>query len=262
MKVNGEIAINSLKAGYRKKRVLGDLNVADIPSGKITVLTGPNAAGKSTLLRVLAGLHPAEGKISYKGEDLLNISQRKRAEFVSFMPQAAPSDVRLTVIESLITALKAGKGPGENKNMITVLEHSEKVLERIGIKELAMEYIDRLSGGQRQMVSLAQTMVRDPEILLLDEPTSALDLRYQMKVLKLIREYADEGKTVIMVLHDLNQVLRWADNVLVLHNGNIISEGAPLQALSAEIVGEIYNVKVHIEKNHKGLPYMVMEDEL
>ncbi len=261
MKINGQIAISNLEAGYRKKGVLEGLNVAHIPSGKITVLTGPNAAGKSTLLRVLAGLHPADGKILYKGEDLLNISQRKRAGFVSFMPQAAPSDVRLTVIESLVTALKAGK-VFENGNMHSALQYSEEVLERIGIKELAMEYIDRLSGGQRQMVSLAQTMVRNPEILLLDEPTSALDLRYQMRVLKLIREYADEGKTVIMVLHDLNQVLRWADNVLVLHSGKIISEGPPLEALSADIVGEIYNVKVHIEKNHKGLPYMVMEDEL
>lgn len=261
MKQDRQISIHQLRSGYRKKVVLENLDVPEISSGKITVLTGPNAAGKSTLLRVIAGLHRAEGEILYRGEDLLQLPQKKKAGFISFMPQATPADIRLTVLETVISALKAVPKT-KNISMKTVMERSHKVLERIGIDDLAMEYIDRLSGGQRQMASLARTMVRDPEILLLDEPTSALDLRYQIKVLKLVREFADEGRTVIMVLHDLNQVLRWADEVLVLHRGRIVSRGVPMEALSPEIIGEIYNVRVQVEEHRNGRPFMVIDGEL
>lgn len=256
-----QLEISYLRSGYRNKTVLRDLQITEILTGKITVLTGPNAAGKSTLLRVLAGLHPAEGSILYKGQDLLTQPQKKKAAFISFMPQSTPANIRLTVLETVVSALKASPQAGNQKTK-DLMEKALSILQRIGIEDLALEYLDRLSGGQRQMASLARTMVRDPEILLLDEPTSALDLRYQIKVLKLVRDFADEGRMVIMVLHDLNQVLRWADEVLLLDEGKIVSNGPPEKALSPEMIGKIYNVRVHIGKHENGLPFMVIDGEI
>src|SRR5690606_3632980 len=133
--------------------------------------------------------------------------------------------INLSVMEAVISALKASPldaATGANEQLY---KRAIAVLDRIGIPHLALEPLNQLSGGQRQMASLARSVVREPKVLLLDEPTSALDLRHQLKVMRLARSFAADGRIVVMVLHDLNLALRWADHVIVMDKGDIASHG-------------------------------------
>lgn len=263
MQTEKQLIVKGITAGYKNKTILSKLNTPSFSVGKLTVLTGPNAAGKSTLLRVLAGLLKADGEILFNGENMLNMTPKKRAEILSFMPQSVPTDIQLSVIEAVISALKASPlDATSSQNNEGVVHRAMAILKRIGIDHLALENLSQLSGGQRQMASLARTMVRNPEILLLDEPTSALDLRHQIKVMKLARSFADDGRIVIMVLHDLNLALRWADEVLVMNKGQIISQGTPVQAITSQVIADIYGISARVEKCQRGLPHLIIDDEI
>lgn len=255
-----ELLIDHLYAGYKNRMVLKDLHLPAFLPGELTVLTGPNAAGKSTLLRSIAGLLPAKGQISFQGKNLLDLSPSQRSAWVSFMPQSVPTDIQLSVIEAVISALKASPLDAVSAAQKNVHEQAFQVLERIGIGHLALESLHQLSGGQRQMASLARTLVRNPAILLLDEPTSALDLRHQVQVMQLARSFAQEGKIVIMVLHDLNLALRWADKVVLFDQGQVVSQGTPAQALHPDNIEKVYGVQIRIESCSANIPYMVVDD--
>lgn len=253
--------IEELSTGYPGKPVINELSLPPFNTGEVTVLTGPNAAGKSTLLRAMAGLLKARGVIKHGAHDLLGMNARQRAELLSFMPQAVPTDINLSVIEAVISALKASPLDATSSGHEWAQVRAFTVLERIGIPHLALEPLNQLSGGQRQMASLARTVVRDPKILLLDEPTSALDLRHQVKVMKLARSFASDGRVVIIVLHDLNLALRWADRVVVMDKGKIASAGKPTEAITSAIIANVYGVKVRVENCSEGRPHLVVEDE-
>lgn len=253
--------IDSLHAGYPGKPVIHDLTLPPFEMGHVTVLTGPNAAGKSTLLRAMAGLLKATGSIRHGERELLSMNARQRAELLCFMPQSVPTDINLSVIEAVISALKASPMDATSSNNELAQTRAFSILERVGIGHLALEPLNQLSGGQRQMASLARTVVRDPQVLLLDEPTSALDLRHQVKVMKLARSFAADGRVVIIVLHDLNLALRWADRVVVMEKGKIASSGKPTDAITSDIIAKVYGVKVRVENCSAGLPHLVVEDE-
>lgn len=257
-----KLLISHLVAGYPSKPVLSDLTLPPFESGKVTVLTGPNAAGKSTLLRALAGLLTAKGSIVYDGHELLGMSPRKRASLVSFMPQSVPTDINLSVIEAVVSALKASPLDAASVGNDRVHDQALAALERVGISHLALEPLNQLSGGQRQMASLTRTIVRNPKILLLDEPTSALDLKHQVKVMKLARSFAADGRIVIMVLHDLNLALRWADQVIVMDRGNIAGFGKPPEAITSTIIAQVYGVRIRVEYCSAGLPNLIVDDEV
>ncbi|HWK98332.1 MAG TPA: ABC transporter ATP-binding protein, partial [Parapedobacter sp.] len=115
--------------------------------------------------------------------------------------------------------------------------------------------------GQRQMASLARSVVREPHILLLDEPTSALDLRHQLKVMRLARSFAQDGRIVVMVLHDLNLAMRWADRVVVMHQGELVSQGAPIEAITPAVIESVYGVRIRVEQCSHGLPKLIVDEE-
>ncbi len=256
------LQISELHAGYPGKSVLSNLTLPPFESGQVTVLTGPNAAGKSTLLRAMAGLLKAQGSISYNGQELLGLSPRKRAGLVSFMPQSVPTDINLSVIEAVVSALKASPLDAASTGNEHIHDRALSALERVGISHLALEPLNQLSGGQRQMASLTRTVVRDPKILLLDEPTSALDLKHQVKVMKLARSFAADGRVVIMVLHDLNLALRWADRVVVMDKGEVAGFGRPTEAITAAIIARVYGVRIRVEHCSTGLPNLIVDDEI
>ena len=256
------LQISELYAGYPGKAVLSNLTLPPFESGKVTVLTGPNAAGKSTLLRAMAGLLKARGSITYDGQGLLGISPRKRASLVSFMPQSVPTDINLSVIEAIVSALKASPLDAASIGNEHIHDKAFAALERVGIPHLALEPLNQLSGGQRQMASLTRTVVRDPKILLLDEPTSALDLKHQVKVMKLARSFAADGRVVIMVLHDLNLALRWADHVVVMDKGKVAGFGKPTEAITSDIIARVYGVRIRVEHCSSGLPNLIVDDEV
>jgi iron complex transport system ATP-binding protein len=255
-----QLQIDQLHAGYKNRLVLQDLHLPSFHPGQVTVLTGPNAAGKSTLLRSIAGLLPSKGSIRFKGKNVLELSPSDRSSLISFMPQSVPTDIQLSVIEAVISALKASPLDAVSGAQQDIYAIAFDVLERIGIGHLALESLHQLSGGQRQMASLARTLVRNPSILLLDEPTSALDLRHQVRVMQLAQRVAKEGKIVIMVLHDLNLALRWADQVVLLNKGQLISHGKPEIALDPMIIKEVYGVHIRIERCSSSIPYMMVDD--
>jgi iron complex transport system ATP-binding protein len=243
------LVVSNLSAGYRRRPVLKGLTLDPIQAGHITALVGPNGAGKSTLLRVLAGLLPGSGSIRFNGEDWLGGHRFARGAPVGFMPQFLPQRHGLNVLESVLSALKASPlgeaSPWSNK---AVRDRAMSVLERIGIVELALEPLGHLSGGQRQLVSLAQSIARTPAVLLLDEPTSALDLSHQVRVMKLVGELAHEGRVVIAVVHDLSLAARWAGAVVVLHRGRVAASGTPAEALTPAVISEVYGVDARVER--------------
>lgn len=222
------------------------LTVPPIPNGVVTALAGPNGAGKSTLLRSLAGLLPATGSVRLGSMQLLGMNLAERTRHVSFMPQSLPQRVALTVLETVISALRASP-LADYTNSSQVHQRAMSVLEQIGIADLALERLDRLSGGQRQLASLAQAMVREPKLLLLDEPTSSLDLRHQVLVMRLIHEFAARGRIAVVVLHDLNLAVRWSENVVVLSGGALHVAGSPSEAITPELLASVYRVEARVE---------------
>ncbi len=243
------LAIERLTVGYGNTPVIEHLTLDPIEAGYVVALVGPNAAGKSTLLRALAGLIPAVGRVTLGGRDLLSMSLPERATHVAFMPQTLPQGVALTVFESVLSALKASplheNHPTDSRRL---RHHAVHTLERVGIEHLALVPLDHLSGGQRQLVALAQTLARDPVLMLLDEPTSALDLLHQVSVLQLVRSLARDGRIVVLVLHDLNLAARWADHVIVLHQGTLFTAGPPEEAITPRVLSRVYGVSARVER--------------
>ncbi len=245
------LEIRQLSAGYGKRNVLRGLSLP-IAAGRITALVGPNGAGKTTLLRALAGLVPASGTVGFGAQDLLTMSADARAAMMAFMPQFLPQRMSLTVLESVITALRASPWQPERTEATGFRDAALDALDRLGIVDLALSPFDQLSGGQRQLASLAQALVRQPRLLLLDEPTSALDLRHQIQVMDLIRAFAHGGAIVIAVLHDLQAAARWADCIVVMRDGQVYSNGPPASAITGTMLTDVYGINASVELTSRG----------
>jgi iron complex transport system ATP-binding protein len=251
------LQIRGFKAGYPKRLVISDLNVPMLPRGKITVLLGPNGSGKSTLLRSLAGLNRAEGQLILDGHDLMPMPFARRAEQVVYLPQSLPAGVHLHVLESIIVAQRAS---GSNSKQAETTEQVMALLQQLGIEHLALSYLDQLSGGQKQLVGLAQSLIRQPSLLLLDEPLSALDLNYQFHVMDLVRKETQKRNIVtVVVVHDINIALRHGDRVLMLKDGNLIADGEPEEVITPDSLARVYGVRGRIERCSQGTPQILID---
>ena len=242
---------------FGARRVLGGLNLPLLRPGEVTVLAGPNAAGKSTLLRAIAQLQPHGGSVALDGRDLARMPARERARLVGFMPQALPSGSSLVALESVIAALRAGEAMPARQADHTAMA----VMETLGIAALALEPLSALSGGQRQMVSLAQAIVRDPRLLLLDEPTSALDMARQVRLLSELRRLAGEGRIVVAVLHDLGLAAQWADRIVLMHGGQTHASGRPDEVLTPALLAQVYGVTARVERCSQGRIMILIDGE-
>lgn len=240
--------VRQLTVGYKRKTVLHGIDLPDVAPGQVVALVGPNGAGKSTLLRTLAGLLPATGDVRLGELDLLRCSRRERAAVLGFMPQTLPDGIALSVLETLLGALRGGDPLSAHGSARQQQERAFAVLQQLGVEHLALQPLDSLSGGQRQMVSLAQAVIRQPRLLLLDEPTSALDLRYQNDVMSMVRQLADQGRIVVVVLHDLGLAARWADCIMVLERGQLHAAGTPEQTLTPPMLEQVYRVQARVER--------------
>lgn len=242
------LTITELKVHCRGTQILHGIDLPAIAPGTLVALVGPNGAGKSTLLRSLAGLLPTSGSLHLGDLDLLRCSRRDRAQQLGFMPQQLPDGIAMSVLETLLGALHAGQ-MGQTPDAV---QRAHGVLEHLGIVHLAMRPLEQLSGGQRQLVSLAQAMIREPSLLLLDEPTSALDLHHQNRVMGIVRGLADQGRIVVVVLHDLALAARWADRLVVLANGRVQASGSPKQTLTPTLLADVYKVDARVETCSRG----------
>lgn len=252
------LSVSTLSVRYGKRLVLDDLALDRIDGGNIIALVGPNGAGKSTLLRALAGLVSARGSATLNDIELVGLAPAVRSRYVGFMPQTLPSGVSLTVLEGVLSARNA-TAVDEQSAAADAGRHAVAALERIGIEHLALQSLDQLSGGERQLAGLAQAIVRQPLMLLLDEPTSALDLGHQETVMTLVRAIADEGRIVIVVVHDLNLATRWADRVVVMRRGAVVASGPPTHAITAATIADVYGVAARIERCSQGRALVIVD---
>lgn len=261
MSRTASLSVSRLSVGYPRRPVIDGLDLPALVPGQLTALIGPNGAGKTTLLRGLARLLAAKGEIKLGDRDLLAMGQRDHAALVSYMPQALPKMVSLSVIEAVITALRAMPLEVEALSGDQVFERAMAVLNRLGIGHLAYSMLDELSGGQRQLASLAQSVVRSPAILLLDEPTSALDPRHQINVMKSVRGIVSEAKMIaVVVLHDLNLALRWADSIVLMDQGRVVASGAPSDVVTPANLAGTYHIDARVERCSRGQLIVLADD--
>jgi len=249
------LSISHLSSGYSGRAVLEDINVPTIEGGSFVGLIGPNASGKSTLFKTLAGLiKPMSGSIEIDAEDITNLKRKDRSRRVAYMPQAFGCNALLTVFESVLLALKQTSGWRVKSDN---LDRVSDTLNALGLSHLSSRGIADLSGGQAQMVAVAQTLVRAPEVILLDEPTSALDLHHQLSIMTSIQTEVGRRKPVVMAaLHDLNLAAKFCDRLVLLRDGKVLADGLPADILSLPVIGETYRVETDLEKTHRGALYV------
>lgn len=235
-----------LSAGYGSKSIVQNLDFS-VPREKFTALLGPNGCGKSTLLRTLAGLQSAQsGAITLGGTSISDQSSKVVARQISILGQGSQAPEGLTVND----LVRQGRYPHRSLLGGWSLEDAKQVEEALRLTQMVPlrdRLLEHLSGGQRQRAWIAMTLAQQGEILLLDEPTSYLDLAHQIEILNLVRELIDErGVTVVAVLHDLNQAARYADNMVLLKDGNIRTEGTPDEVLTPANVRDVFGVDVRV----------------
>ncbi len=250
------LSISNLSSGYRARSVLQQITLPSIPAGSLVALIGPNGVGKSTLVRALAGLQPASGQVTLQDEPLATLSPRERQRRVAYLPQTLPQATSLVVYEMLLGAAYLS---GETVQA-QITAAIARVADSLGITELMLRRLSELSGGQRQMVGLAQVLVRQAPLLLLDEPTSALDLRWQLNVLEVVRRYVRERQAIALVAsHDLNLALRFADQVIMLAPGGDCRMGEPLQVVTPDSLQTCYGVQGRVETCSLGYPVVLVD---
>lgn len=254
------LRIEAVEVAYGARRVLPPLSLHAVPPGSVVGVLGPNGVGKSTLLRAIARLVPARGEVHLGGIDLLRCRREERLRHVAYLPQTLPQASSLRVLEVIVGALRAtcpALPAAEREARVAA------VLAELQLLPLALARLDRLSGGQRQMVGLAQVLVRRTPLLLLDEPTSALDLRWQMRTLQALRGVARErGAIVCLAMHDLNLAARHCDRLVLLGPGGLLAEGPPDAVLRATLLREAFAVEARVERDARQVPVVVVERAL
>lgn len=252
-----KLTTKQLRAEYQGKRVLHDIDL-DIASGQVVAIVGANGCGKSTLLRCLSRLHrPSGGTVQLDGVDLWKSSSAETARRIALLPQLPQAPAGLTV------AALAGFGRHPYQSVFRQWSYEdeqavEKALADTDMLELAERPLEQLSGGQRQRAWLAMVLAQSTPLLLLDEPTSALDLGHQVDVLELLRSLAEDGRTVVTVLHDLAAAARYADKLIALDRGRVIAVGHPRDIVTPKLVRQLYGIEAHILRSpDDGAPVVV-----
>ncbi|WP_116817694.1 Fe(3+) dicitrate ABC transporter ATP-binding protein FecE [Pseudomonas syringae] len=248
-----------LDIGYGATRIVQDLSFSP-PPAQVTALIGPNGCGKSTLLKAFARiLTPQAGSLSLDGTAYGQLSANELARKVAFLPQVLPIPEGVSVRQ----LVAYGRSPHNSLwgRLSGVDQHSvDQALQRMELDTLAERPLSDLSGGQRQRAWLAMILAQDAAIVLLDEPTTYLDISHQVELLDLMRELSAEGKTVITVLHDINQACRYADHLAVMQGGRMVTCGAPSDVLTAELVCQVFDVQVQIMREPvAGTPMCIVE---
>lgn len=243
------LQLRSVGACYGRKLFVEDVTTPVINGGELIAVIGPNAAGKSTLFKRITGILKGPGDV------IVNEAKTKNA--IGYMPQDTSANAVLTVYESVLLARKQGQPWAVSDEDLRFID---EIMQALHIDPIAFRDLGALSGGQRQLVSIAQALVREPEIMLMDEPTSALDLHRQVEVLDFMRHQAQaKGMIVMIAIHDLNQALRFADKVLIIQDGRMHACGAPRDVVTVDMLKNVYKIHARIEKCSMGHDHVIVD---
>ncbi|MFI1399442.1 ABC transporter ATP-binding protein [Streptomyces sp. NPDC020681] len=237
------LTARELTLAYEDRTVVHELDLA-VPDGRVTVIVGPNACGKSTTLRALGRLlKPKGGAVVLDGTELSRIPTKKIAQSIGLLPQSPAAPEAITVADLVARGRQPHQAwwkqwSDEDERAVT------DAMTRTDVTSLAGRPVDELSGGQRQRVWIAMALAQETDLLLLDEPTTYLDIAHQVEVLDLVRRLNHErGRTVVAVLHDLNQAARYADHLVAMKSGRIVAEGHPAEIVTAALVREVFGLE-------------------
>ena len=248
-----ELTITDLSAGYGSRTVVDGLSLPTLRGGQVVGLLGPNASGKTTTIKTLAGVHRAHGgAVDFRVDGQAPRGQRRR-QLVGYVPQGLPHTAALRAFEAVLIAAR-------REACDDPVARTAEVLHSMGLDEIAQRYLNELSGGQRQLVAVAQMLVGIPGLMLLDEPTSALDLHRQLFVLGRVRAKArEEGSLALVAIHDINLAARMCDQLVVLHKGSVRAHGTPGEVLTEELLREVYGVEADV-LDHRGQPVVALRE--
>lgn len=240
------LTASDITLGYGDRLIVDGLHL-DIPPGVVTTVIGPNGCGKSTLLRSLGRLlRPRRGQVVLDGKAISTMKTKDVARIVGMLPQTPVAPEGLTVAD----LVARGRHPHQSWFRQWSADDETEVrtaLEQTGIADLADRPLDELSGGQRQRAWISMALAQGTDILLLDEPTTYLDLAHSLEVLDLVdRLHADLGRTVVMVLHDLNLAIRYSDHLVVMRDGRIIAEGEPTRIVDADLLYDVFGLRASV----------------
>ncbi|UQU66949.1 ABC transporter ATP-binding protein [Couchioplanes caeruleus] len=236
---------SGLTLAYDKRVVAASLDVT-IPDGSFTVIVGPNACGKSTLLRALAGLlTPQQGSVVLDGKDIGSYRAKEVARRLGLLPQSATAPEGISVAD----LVARGRYPHQKLLRQWTPEDENQVaaaMEATGVTALADRAVDELSGGQRQRVWMAMVLAQQTGLLLLDEPTTYLDIAYQIDLLDLCADLNEQGRTLVAVLHDLNHACRYATHLIAMKDGRVVAAGDPGTVITADLVHDVYGLPCEV----------------
>jgi iron complex transport system ATP-binding protein len=241
---------------YASSFALTDINLSF--ANHLTAIIGPNGAGKSTLIRCMANLYRYSGKIVYCAAE---VSKKDHSFFrnrIGYLPQASKNDASITVFEAVLLGLINTLNMSIGKAQLKLVDETLAVFD---LQPLAQRKLYELSGGQLQMVLLAQAIVKQPEILLLDEPLNNLDIHRQFALLNFVAELTKAKNMItILVMHDLNLAARYADRIAVLKNGEVYASGVPGKVITEEMLQQVYKIEGKVYTNPKGYPFIEFVD--
>jgi iron complex transport system ATP-binding protein len=244
-RMTSPLRAHDVTLAYDGRVVAARLSV-DIPDGGFTAIVGPNACGKSTLLRALVRmLKPRAGTVLLDGTEISSLPTKRVARRLGLLPQTSTAPDGITVVD----LVARGRHPHQNLLRQWSRDDERAVREAMaqtGVDDLAERLVDELSGGQRQRVWLAMALAQETPLLLLDEPTTFLDIAHQMEVLDLCAELHERGRTLVAVLHDLNHACRYATHLIAMRDGAIVAQGDPAEIVDAALVEEVFGLPCQV----------------
>ncbi len=246
------VTIEDLSFGYGDVKILDSLGFTARP-GEITTIIGANGAGKTTLLKCIADLNKHGGKVTFDGKE---VKKDELFNFLSYMEQNTDLDVDLNVFEIILLGKIQSLGFYVSEEDV---QEVYDVLNLLNIKHFAHRKIGELSGGQRQLVFIAQALVKNPSVIILDEPTSALDLYHQFNLVEFMSKITKErGCTTIMTLHHLDVAYKYSDNMVIVHDHGVYAEGPPSEVFTTKMLEDVYRVRSNIITDENGDKHLVV----